>query len=91
MRIFWSIYELVMITGAVVALRFMLININFLRLEMNDRISKLTDKGMARTDAIALVSFRRKNERLKAIGYGTIVFVFVYCIVDILFKHIIGG
>ena len=89
--IWWVVCEVAMLIGAFVSLRFMLININFYRMQVCERVDRLVEKGNTRTDAIALISFRRKNELLRAIGYGTIVFVFVYIAVDILFRYIIGG
>jgi hypothetical protein len=44
---------------------------------------------LSSTDAIALISFRRKNEIMKAVGYITIAFVFVYIAIDMVFTHIL--
>lgn len=87
--IWWFINEAAMLIGAFVALRFALINITFYKKDINERIRNQTDKGLSRTDAIALISFRRKNEILKAVGYITITFVFVYIAIDIVFTHIL--
>ena len=87
--IWWFLCEAVMLAGAFVALRFALINITFYKKDINERIRNQTDKGLSRTDAIALISFRRKNEILKAVGYITITFVFVYIAIDIIFRHIL--
>ena len=89
--IWWIVYTVAILIGAVVSLRFMLININLYRADIDGRIKHHMSKGKERTEAIDIVTQRRKNEFLKAIGHGAIIFVFVYIAIDILFRHIIGG
>ena len=89
--IWWFISEAFILAGAFVALRFALVNIVLYNKDVNERIRHKTDEGMSRTDAIALISFRRKNEIIRAIGFISMTFAFVYAAIDIIFTHIIGG
>lgn len=93
MKVFWIIYELVLLVGAVA---WGLLIYKHGRLYKNgkqtfgDRVRKLAEK-MEREDAIHYMQFKMRASLISCASCIAIEFVFVYVIVDLFFRHIIGG
>lgn len=94
MKAFWILYDLVLLSGTVISViraykeyrKYAYGKKNFAEV-----VRKLTDKGTDRATAIKLQRTRKNAALLNCIGYATIAFVFNYCVIDIIFTHIIGG
>lgn len=94
MKVFWIIYELVLLGGAV-AWGLLILKygnqFKFYKEHFEELVIKQTEKSKDQKVAYNYVYFKKSNALVRLAAHSVIEFVYIYIIVDLLFTHIIGG